>query len=214
MEARQILFFIHDFHHHLTDGQWLPFVSSPSYEVEKPNAEEINPVYPIFEFKLSHQNTYFGDIRVTPSFVDKYIKIGHVRSYLRSYLRKGTAVPTKNIGRELVRRTVLYAVKMGMREVQTTPHILDGGSFWLSIGFRCYKPVEPDWSRAHRASKEEILFWQKQIRKDPNILSKLAQTKTGRSVLFGLGGSSRLDLSDEKQCCYAFSRLMLPYNHG
>ena len=53
----QIITFIEDFKNCLLDENWLPYISSPRYQIEVPNFRFINPANPICDFKLQWQGT-------------------------------------------------------------------------------------------------------------------------------------------------------------
>jgi hypothetical protein len=213
--------FIDDFADCLGNPDWLPFLAPP-YQVEKPpfspqQAQDILDDGLPLSFSICIDGQPFGHVRVAlehsqPAHdADRRAPDSLVINGINSGY-KNTPQPDAElkIGREMVRRGVLFADQRNYAYVRTSIFTHDATSFWLGLGFRNYfLPLKPDWSRVQGAA-QEIAQWQEKIAANPDAVWDFARTPFGKRVLFNKGGKGVLDLHDQVQRRYAFDRLHLP----
>lgn len=112
------------------------------------------------------------------------------------------------VGRELVRRTVLYAAHNSYRFVETTPFLFGAGSFWYGLGFLPLLPVVPHWHRTSEAC--DIESWAYRMARSPSAVWAFALTDDGRKALAEDKNMGVIDLERPCQRRYAALRMRLP----
>ena len=119
-------------------------------------------------------------------------------------------IKTKNMGRELVRRQVLWAYEKGFQKIETSIFVSGAASFFYGLGFRNIRSVKYSWNKANSFDQGEVEIWKMRLEQAPDHLGEFAQTKIGRAVLHYDPNRGELDLTDNNQVAFAFDRLHLP----
>jgi hypothetical protein len=214
--------FLDDFAHCLGSSDWLPFVTPVRYRVVKPAI----PSKGLLQFQLNHGKIFtfyfrigdqrpFGHLLVSAPNQDR--SNGFLESGANQFVIEGIDSgyagteqhkTRQNLGREFVRRAVLFADQRGYAKVTTSIFIRDAASFWLGLGFRSDIPVEPSWS-PDEAPEKVSAYWRKEMKAHPDSIWRLARSQIGRQVLCDIDARGILDLGDKVQRRYAFQRLKL-----
>ena len=111
-------------------------------------------------------------------------------------------------GRELVRRTMLFAKDAGAKKVETSAFVNDATSFWLGLGFAPAGKIKPNWDAVPPSA--EVDNWQKKLADKPESIWQLANTEIGKRVLKGVSASGVFSFDNEAQRAHMEARLKLP----
>ncbi len=176
-------------------------------ELDSPNL-----AHPIIVFNLHLCNSLgrgvgpaFGEFIVQAK--DNSFRIEEI--YTRGQVN-GHREGVKGAGRELVRRSLLFAKKHGFRNVETSSFLHGAASFWIGLGFAMRKPVSLDWGALRGAPEAEI--WAERIEEGERFaLCDFAQTVLGRRALYHHADNEAfLNFDDAVRCRYVEQRLKLP----
>jgi len=208
LSRREIRAFVNDFGDVLSDPHQLPFDCRPVYEVEKPDVMRIELDCPSSKFCFSSNGIRFGNLTVIPKYEENQL---YINSICTCHFKARGLVAAKNVGRELVRRTVKFAYERNIQIIETSTFRPGAASFWLGLGFRSVRYVNANWLSATRAPKDEVEIWKRRLQDSPEAVWDLAQTEVGRRVLYKHTGRGVVDFADDRQRNYVFNRINLTY---
>lgn len=197
----------------LNDPAWLPFITPEPVTITQERSVFIPPTTQACNFSLHIPSASLaGFLEVVPFLEEETLFIND----LYAYGLCGSPRPTRsngarhrNVGRELVRRSVYWAFCHGLAYVETSRFTQKAAGFWFGIGFSPTCNVWFDWPNAGQFHRGFVTRWKERLIKNPNLLNEFARTPVGRAVLHRDTNQGVLDLRNERQRAYAFSRLKI-----
>jgi len=114
---------------------------------------------------------------------------------------------SRGYGREILRRTVLFAKAFGFEKVETSEMAPSAVSFWLGMGFLSDPPLMARWKDA--PDEQTAGEWRLTLHERPEKVWDFARTEVGRRVLQIDKHRGILNLKDRYQISYVSERLRL-----